>query len=359
MKNNKFIVVLSALLCTSVLAFPITGCDKNKSSGKKDKDKKISSDDEEDDEDEEEEVEINLTEDDEDTQDTTPKRDYDADTFSLFANMAETLLDVPDNGFGPLFGVDGVVASLSHNMEYELTYIEFETEEEAEAMLDKYKNIAELNSDSRTLIEDDAVYLDDYLTMSDGSFHYVYATAAVDGYYFYYFACNDEDLEKMWTLNSMIGVLGFYTPYNMLGGNPDIERTTENGSNMEDLIDIGASVFGCDISEFEEEPTTVDVIESYAYVSEEFCVEYDLLNFKANALTYLWSYYSDVSGRYPDSFSNGDCYFFGQIDDPEFVCGGMFVSDCYLITVECYTEEGKEQVKDFIDKTGLPMPDGL
>ena len=355
MKNNKFITVLSVLLCASVLAFPITGCDQKKSSRKKDKDKKTSSDDEEDDEEED----VEDSEEVEDTKDTTPKRDYDADTFSLFANMAETLLDVPDTGFGPLFGIDGVIASLSHNNEYELTYIEFETEKEAEDMLDKYKNIAELNSDSRTLIEDDAVYLDDYLTMSDGSFHYVYATAAVDGYYFYYFACNDEDLEKMWTLNSMIGVMGFYTPYNMLGGNPDIERRTENGSDMEDLIEIGASVFGCDMSDFEEEMTTVDVIESYAYVSEEFCVEYDMYNFKANALTNLWSFYSDVNSRYPDCFSDGTGYFFGQIEDPEFVCGGMFVSDCYLITVECYTEEGKEQVKDFIDKTGLPMPDGL
>lgn len=359
MKNNKFIAVLSVLLCASVLAFPITGCDKNKSSGKKDKDKKISTDDEEDAEDEEEEVDIELTEEVEDTEDTTPKRDYDADTFSLFVQMAETLLDVPDNGFGPLFGIDGVVASLSHNKDYELTYIEFETEDEAEAMLDTYKEIAELNSDSRTKVEDDAVYLDDYLTMPDGSSHYVYATAAVDGYYFYYFACNDTDLEKMWTLNGMIGVLGFYTPYNILGGNPDIERTTENGSDMVDLIDIAASVFGCDTSDFEEVPLTVDVIESYAYSSDEFCVIYDKFNFRANAMTYLWSYYNDVNSRYPDSFTDGTGYFFGQTEDPEFICGGMFVSNCYLITVECYTEEGKEQVKDFIDKTGLPMPDGL
>lgn len=354
MKNNRFIKLLSVLLCASVLAFPIAGCEKNRSSGKKGRDKKISSD--EDDEDDEEEEDIKDTE---DTKDTTPKRDFDQETFTLYLELAETLLGIPDSGFGPSFDVEGEIASLTHNRDYELTYIEFETEDEARAMLDTYKNIVELNISSRTMIEEDAVYIDDYMTMSDGTFHYVYAVAAVDGYHFYYFAYNDTDLEKMWELNSMINVMGFDTPYYILGGNPDLERRTENGMDMDDLISVGASVFGCNKSDFIADTCPVDCIETYYYVSDEFCIGYEMYNFKANALTYLWSYYNDVSNRYPGCFSDGTGYFYGQIDEPEFICGGIFVSNCYLISVECYTEEGKEQVREFIVETGLPMPDGL
>ncbi len=357
MKNNKFIKVLSAFLCASVLTFPIMGCDQNRSSGKKDKNKKISSD-----EDEDEEEEIELTEeveDTEETEDTTPKREYDKDTFSMFSSMAISLLGVPDTGFGPVFGVDGVIASLTHNMDYELTYIEFETEEEAEEMLDTYKTLAEDNYDARSMVTEDAVYFDDFVTLPDGSTHYLYATAAVDGYYFYYFAYNDTDLDMMWELNSMINVLGFYTPYNMLSGNPDVERTTENGMDMDALKDTAATVFGFDKSEFNSQPAPVDCFEAYYYFSDDFCVEYYLYNYRANALTALWSYYRDVLDSYPGNFTDGTGYFFGQVDDPDYVCGGMFVSGCYLIMVECYSDEGKEQVKDFIDKVGLPMPDGL
>jgi hypothetical protein len=143
-----------------------------------------------------------------------------------------------------------------------------------------------------------------------------------------------------------------------MSGNPDIERLTNNGLDMDGLIAEASRVMSVDPSLFESyEYLETDALSEYEFYGENYNIDIELFNYRGNAAIYLYSYAGQAQKEFGDDVVITDECIFLKTTDPDFVYGGIWVSGCYLINIECYSEDYVDKVNELIEAYGLTIPE--
>jgi hypothetical protein len=187
---------------------------------------------------------------------------------------------------------------------------------------------------------------------------YSYGTAGVVGNTYYSLFYYGTDLDKMWDFgNYIVTCTGLHSPYNDMSGNPDIERFTGSGLSMEEVLGLCRDTFGMDVDKLaSSHAVDVDSLEYYEEYNDDFCIEIELFNYSYNAYIY-WSTYEDQAEKqFGNDLEVGDDYMFLKTKEPDYIYGGIWLSGCYLIDIECYNEDYIDEVNDLVELLGLTRP---
>ena len=349
MIRKKLIGVLCIVLCTSMLAAPLTGCKKNTvGTVKHIRDKHL--DDEED--------ETEETDDETQTDNTSLDPDI-VEKKDMFLDVTEMMVGVKRSDFIVSSGTDCYFQISYTSDEYYLNYTEYMDKDGAENVLNYTKDVMKsyVGPDARLEIREDCVVVDDDIS----GFYtdtYTYGTTGVVGNSYYSLYYYGTDLDKMWDFGNYIAACtGLPSPYNVLSGNPDLERHTSSDLSMEEVLNISRDTFGLD--EYELAPSTpvdVDSLALYEEYNDDFCITIEQFNYSYNAYIYWSTYEEQAKKQFGNDLEVGDDYMFLKTKDPDYIYGGIWLSECYLIDIECYNDDYIDEVNKLIELLGLTKP---
>lgn len=359
MVRKKLMNILSFALCMSLFAAPVTGCSSKKDLRKDESDKQVRDKHRDDDDDDDDDNDDDIY----DTVPTDTDVTYDASNIdlelSIFIDTSKIMLGLPGDKFNVLYNT-GSSQTYYSDEEYNLICTVYEDEADAREVLDYSKDIFKqyTGPNVRMQIYDDFIVIDDVIdNLFDG--RYVYGTEGVVGNVYYSLFYYGTDLDKMWNFGNYIGACsGLHSPYNDMSGNPDLERFANNGMGMEELLSEASRIMGFDrskVSSFDD--LDYDALSEYEYYDDNICINIELFNYSANARIYLYSYEDQAQKQFGDDLVTGEDYMFLKTTDPEYIYGGIWVSGCYLIDIECYSEEYVGKVDELIAAYGLTVPD--
>ena len=349
MIRKKLLSVLCIALCTSMLAAPLAGCKKNTvGTANHHRDKNL--DDEEDETEEETDP----------TAPTVPTSDLsDAeDKMVYFIDISKSMLGVAGDKFHIYDNADSYQVVYSDG-EYEISFTEYADAAAAAEALENFKNMVKPHTGSgvKMQIYDDFVVIDEAnVPFFDGQ--YTYGTAGVVGNTYYSLFYFGTDLDKMWDFgNFIVTCTGLHSPYNDMSGNPDLERFTGSGLSMEEVLGLCRDTFGLDEDKLaSSHAVDVDSLEFYEEYNDDFCINIELFNYSYNAYIYWYTYEEQAKKQFGNDLEVGDDYMFLKTKEPDYIYGGIWLSGCYLIDIECYNEDYIDEVNDLVEQLGLTRP---